>query len=618
MSNRRCSVWFQPDGYRVDVPEGTGFLEAAAEAGHLIEAECGGKGTCGSCLMEVRAASPDGRPSEGDEPRLLYACQARVERDSLATPLGTAPGQRRSIVTGTSYLLRQRAELGPQELGSVCRRLHVQVPSPSIEFCLSDRERLVREVAKAADVGGAVTLDLEVLRSLPDTLRSDGGRVTVTLWCEGKTAAIMDVMPGFPEARHLGVACDLGTSTVVQNLLDLDTGKVLAVASDYNRQMSSGADVISRIDCASRPGGIDRLREQAVATINALLHSLCSTGTTATKDLRAMVVSGNTTMAHLLLGVQPRYIREEPYVPAFSDVPACSAAELGIEIEPRGRIYCVPAVGSFVGGDIVSGILCQRRIGRAGELFLFIDVGTNGEIVLGNDEWLMTCACSAGPAFEGSGVSCGIRSAPGAIERINLWPDGEVRGYDVIGGGKPQGLCGSALIQILGELLRTGLIDQRGRLSSDANHPRITRSGRALAFIVEHGTHTRSGADIVLTDGDIDNLVRAKAAIYSGCSLLLRKVGLTFQDLDAVYVAGGFGQCIAVEQAVAIGLLPDIDRARFVFLGNSSLAGARLILLSSKQRERCLDIARTMTYIELSAEPSYMDEYTAALFLPHT
>jgi len=541
-----------------------------------------------------------------------------VERDSLATPLGTGPGQRRSIVTGTSYLLRQRAELGAEELRSVCRRLHVQVPPPSIEFCLSDRERLVREVAKVEDVGGAVTLDLEVLRCLPDTLRSDGGRVTVTLWCEGETAAIMDVRPGFPEGRHLGVACDLGTSTVVQNLLDLDTGKVLAVASDYNRQMSSGADVISRIDCASRPGGIDRLREQAVATINALLHSLCSTGAIPTKDLRAMVVSGNTTMAHLLLGVQPRYIREDPYVPAFSDVPACSAAELGVGIEPRGRIYCVPAVGGFVGGDIVSGILCQRRIGRAGELFLFIDVGTNGEIVLGNDEWLMTCACSAGPAFEGSGVSCGMRSAPGAIERIDLWPDGEVRGYDVIGGEKPQGLSGSALIQILGELLRTGLIDQRGRLNSDASHPRITQLGRARAFIVEHDAKTRSGADIFLTDGDIDNLVRAKAAIYSGCSLLLRKVGLTFQDLDAVYVAGGFGQYIAVEQAVAIGLLPDIDRVRFVFLGNSSLAGARLILLSTEQRERCLDIARTMTYVELSAEPGYMDEYTAALFLPHT
>ena len=619
-------VTFLPDGRAVEVPAGSSLLEAAARAGLLVEAECGGRGTCGSCLMEVaqgtESAERGARNREqgtGTSTSLVYACQSQVEADLTVTPLqGDLVPERRRIVTGTSYLLEQRAALaGTDELSPLCRRICVEVPAPSLEAATSDRDRLARAVRQAAGVE-SVNLDLAVLRRLPRALRADQGRITVTLWLDGGVAEVMDLAAGKPAGRLLGVACDLGTSTVVLKLLDLDTGDIVAVASDYNRQVRSGADVISRIDAATRPGGLRRLRDQVVTTINVLLRRLHDQASIAPEAVQALVVSGNTTMAHLLLGVEPRHIREEPYVPAFAEIPPGPAADLGLEVHPRARIYCLPAVGSFVGGDIVSGVLCQRRFARPEEVFLFVDVGTNGEIVLGGDGWMLCCACSAGPAFEGAGVSCGMRSTRGAVERIQLQPDGEVATYDVIGGVPPRGLCGSALIQLLGELLRTGLMDRGGRLRADPAHPRITRVGRARAYVVERGADTASGRDLLLTEPDMDNLVRAKGAIYSGCSLLLAKVGLTAKDLDTVYIAGGFGRYLAVDQAIAIGMLPDLPAERFAFLGNSSLAGACLSLLSTEQHRLGQRLARSMTYVELSAEPGYMDEYTGALFLPHT
>ena len=606
MSSRSYKVKFLPGGESVEVGAGTNLLEAAAEAGLLIEAICGGKGTCGSCLMEVRSVEPA-------EPQLVYGCREQVDDDLVVTPLETGIGERRRIVTGTSYLLRQTAQLTKEELHPLCRKVQLEVPPPSIDLAQSDGERLVRALKQSEGID-VVQLDLEILRQLPDALRLDGGCVEATLWDEPGNHRLLFLGRG---ARHrLGVACDLGTSTVVLKLIDLVTGKTLGVASDYNRQVRSGADVVSRIDFATaKPGNLESLQTQAVTTINVLLRRLCQQTGRRAETIGAMVVSGNTTMIHLMLGIQPRYIREEPYVPVFAELPSYEAGELGLEIHPGGRVLCVPAVGSWVGGDIVSGVLSQRRVGRRGEVFLFIDIGTNGEIVLGSDDWMLCCACSAGPAFEGGGVQSGMRATTGAIERIALTAEGIVRTYDVIGGGRPRGLCGSALIQLLGELWQFGVVDRRGRL---VPHERVVRFGRMKAFVVEGKERTDNGRDLLLTENDIDNLVRAKGAIYSGCSLLLRKVGLSFHDLDRVYVAGGFGRYIAVEQAVSLGMLPDLPAEQFTFLGNSSLTGAALMMLSSKQRDLAFEIARTMTYVELCAEPQYMDEHTGALFLPHT
>jgi len=609
--HRPLLVTFLPSGQKAEVQPGTLLVDAAAAAGVEVEAECGGKGTCGSCLMEIVAAAPDGEADPGAVPRLVYGCRETVEENLRVTPLASQAGRR--IVADTSYLVRGRTRLAEGELQPICRDVALKVLEPGAGT--TDVERLDGAVADAVGID-ALDLDLAALRAAPDAVREDGGRVTASLWTAAGQGRVTDIRPGHGAGGSLGIACDLGTSTVVVQLLDLGTGKVLASSADYNRQVRSGADVVSRIDRAGRAGGLGLMREQALTTLAVLLRRVCEQASVASDAIRAMVVAGNTTMIHLLLGVQPRFIREEPYVPVFDELASIRAQDLGLQLHPTARVFCVPGVGGFVGGDIVAGVLCQQRCAAEGEVSLFIDVGTNGEIVLAGDGWRMTCACSAGPAFEGAGVGCGMRAAAGAIERIELDDRGEVARFDVIGGGAPRGVCGSGLIQLLGELLRVGMVDRGGHFTADTAHPRVTRFGRHLAYVVARGKRTRD--DLILTGSDVENLVRTKAAIYSGCALLLRNVGLDFADLDRIYVAGGFGQTIAVDHAVAIGLLPDVGADRFTFLGNTALAGARLCLLSTEQRDQALDLARSTTYVELSTEPAYMDEYTAALFLPHT
>jgi uncharacterized 2Fe-2S/4Fe-4S cluster protein (DUF4445 family) len=280
-------------------------------------------------------------------------------------------------------------------------------------------------------------------------------------------------------------------------------------------------------------------------------------------------------------------------------------------------VRCAPGVGSYVGGDITAGVLCTEMLTRRDEALLFIDVGTNGEIVLGNAEWLVTCACSAGPAFEGSGIKCGMCAAAGAIEHVAIDAEGGLR-YDVIGGGKPAGVCGSGLISLLGQLFLRGVVDRSGRLNRELESERLVEIGGAPAFLLEHGEGTRDGHDLVITEPDIENLMRTKAAIYAACSLLVENVGLEWSAVSRVYIAGGFGRYIQVEDAVLIGMLPDLPFERFSYLGNSALAGARAALLSAEYRERLDEVAARMTYIDLSSEPRYMDSYMSATFLPHT
>ena len=608
---RPLTITFLPSGHKAEVQPDTVLIDAAAAAGVDVEAECGGKGTCGSCLMEIEPVTPNGEVVPGARPRLVYGCREIVETDLRVTPLASQAGRR--IVADSSYLVRCRTQLASGDLRPICRDVSVELSAPSAGA--TDVEQLQGALTGVVD-GDVPSLDLQALQQVPEAIRAAAGRVTASLWTDVGQGRITDIRPGHGGGRSLGIACDLGTSTVVVQLIDLGSGKVLASAADYNRQVRSGADVVSRIDRAGRAGGLDLLREQAMTTLAVLLRRVCEQASVSSEAIRAMVVAGNTTMSHLLLGVQPRFIREEPYVPVFDELASIRAQDLSLELHPTARVYCVPGVGGFVGGDIVAGVLCQIRCAAEDEVSLFIDIGTNGEIVLAGDGWRMTCACSAGPAFEGSGVGCGMRAAAGAIERIELDDQGEVARFDVIGGGPPRGVCGSGLIQLLGELLRVGMVDRGGHFTADTSHPRITRFGRHLAYVVARGQRTRD--DLILSGSDIENLVRTKAAIYSGCALLLRNVGLEFGDLDRVYVAGGFGQTIAVDHAVAIGLLPDVGADRFTFLGNTSLAGARLCLLSTAQRDQALAIARSTTYVELSTEPAYMDEYTAALFLPHT
>jgi uncharacterized 2Fe-2S/4Fe-4S cluster protein (DUF4445 family) len=330
------------------------------------------------------------------------------------------------------------------------------------------------------------------------------------------------------------------------------------------------------------------------------------------------VLSGNTTMSHLLLGLKPEYIRLDPYVPTVLHFPYMGASAIGIEINPDSWVYLSPCVGSYVGGDITAGALCTDLATDTEEINLFVDIGTNGELVVGNRDFLMTCACSAGPAFEGGGIDCGMRAAVGAIEKVQVDSQTGMARCSTIGHVKPRGICGSGMIGLLADLFLTGWIDAAGRLERTRPCPAIRIDGKRARYVLAEASESATGQELAVSETDIDNILRAKAAIYSACALMVRHLEMEFTDLAHVYIAGGFGRFLDLEKAISIGLIPDIPREKFHYIGNSSLTGSYMVAISQDYRRRQLELAQRMTCIELSSDPAYMDQYTAALFLPHT
>jgi uncharacterized 2Fe-2S/4Fe-4S cluster protein (DUF4445 family) len=578
-----ASVRFLPADITVEVPAGTLIHEAAIRAGLLdLELPCGGQGTCGQCLVEV-------------SDRLVMACQTRVSGQMVVrVPENHDVAMR---VVGDSHflisddLLPDRGKLSP-----LCRIERLTVPAATIAAHYSDWNRLVRELGSPVPVSA----ELEALRKLAAALREQDGRISVTLQERANGLHVVQVQAGHGAPQALGLAVDIGTTTVAAQLVDLADGRVLDTQTSYNLQVRRGADIITRIDYARTAERLEELRALALETINTLIAQM----TADPHHIHAAFIAGNTTMIHLLLGLPPRHIREAPYVPTVNPVPALTAQEVGLAVHPQAVVECAPGVGSYVGGDITAGLLATDLPTNHQDVFLFLDIGTNGEIVIGNAEWMVGCACSAGPAFEGSGIKCGMRAAEGAIEHIEI---GDTVSYKVIGGGKPAGICGSGLICLLGELFRRGIVDQSGRFHDGSR-----------TFLIESAANTATGEDLIITEADLENLIRTKAAIYAACSLILENVGLKWDAISRVYIAGGFGRYIQVAEAVLIGMLPDLPHKRFSYIGNSALTGAYIALLSREHRQRLAEIANRMTYVDLSSDARYMDSYIKALFLPHT
>ncbi|MHB0912345.1 MAG: ASKHA domain-containing protein [Armatimonadota bacterium] len=616
------NVCFMPNDITVEVPEGSLISEAAVLAGlEDLHLPCGGKGTCGKCLVEIVAGEPEvvghthldaalaGR-------NLVLACQTRV-RGEMTVRL-TQMREALARVVGDSHLLVSAEYLPqPDEIAPVFRAEKITVPPASIEEHYSDWQRLTQELARQ-NFEASTRTDVHVLRKLARTLRKKGGKVTVSLQEDFGGLKILDIEPGHVTVQSYGLAIDIGTTTVAVQLVNLVDGRVFVNGTSYNAQIRRGADVISRIDYARTPERQAEMRSLILDTLNSLITGRSADAGIPTSDIRAAFISGNTTMVHLLLGLPPKYIREAPYVPTVNPVPTLSAGDVGLAINPQALVAFSPGVGSYVGGDVTAGLLCTELIENKEEVFLFLDIGTNGEIVLGNADWMVTCACSAGPAFEGSGIKCGMRAAAGAIEYVSIGEGGEDVSYDVIGDTKPSGICGSGLICLLGELFVKGVLDQSGRFNTYLPTDRIVELDNTRGFVLEWGANTENGHDLVITEHDIENIMRTKAAIYAACSLILGNVGLDWSAISKVYIAGGFGRYLEVEDAVLIGLLPDLPYDRFEYIGNSALTGAYIALLSQKSRVKLQEIAQKMTYIDLSSDPSYMDSYLGAMFLPHT
>jgi uncharacterized 2Fe-2S/4Fe-4S cluster protein (DUF4445 family) len=604
------------------VPKGSVLLKAMADAGVVVDSSCGGQGVCGRCrvIVEEGEYNSETTPHLTDkevEQGYCLACVTLVEGDMrISIPPSIQLGKEK-ILAGVEGEAGYRMAVGHWEISPRTKKLHLKLPPPSLDDSLSDLERIRRELKVKGYASREIHCGLEVLRKLSQVLRERDWEVTLTLVEQDSLLRIMDIEPGDVTRHRFGLAIDVGTTTIVVHLVDLIDGRVVEVASSYNAQMSCGEDVISRIIYAQK-GGLSELNQRVISTINQLVEELAAKTGIDPEQLEGMVAAGNTTMTHLLLGIDPTYIRRDPYIPSATFFPLIRAKDLGLKVNRQALLYCMPCVASYIGGDITAGVL-RSEIYQDPELSLFIDIGTNGEIVLGNSEWLMAASCSAGPAFEGGGVKCGMRAMPGAIEQIRINRQNyEPEFIKVIGGGKPGGICGSGIIDALAGLLLAGVVDRKGKINRELKSPRIRVHNGVAEYVLAWAGDTRTKEDIVLTEVDIDNVIRAKGAMYAGFRILLKEMGQDFEQVSRFLIAGGLGNYLNIENAIVIGLLPDIPYDRFKYLGNSSVIGAHLALLSSRLREEGERIARNMTNVELSVSPGFMEEYMSALFLPHT
>jgi uncharacterized 2Fe-2S/4Fe-4S cluster protein (DUF4445 family) len=410
---------------------------------------------------------------------------------------------------------------------------------------------------------------------------------------------------------------DIGTTTIYGQVIDLISGAVLAEYGDFNGQISYGEDVISRIVYAEKPGGLQRLHEVVIHTVNGILGKIIKKSGIDHEDLSAITLAGNTTMTQLMLKVNPRYVRRSPYVPAATLYPPTRARDLGMDVGEHVSALVYPAISSYVGGDIVAGVM-GSGIYRSERLTLYLDVGTNAEIVIGNKDWLACAACSAGPAFEGGGLKFGMRAEKGAIEDFSIDPLTYEPMLITIGNVRPKGICGSGLINMVADMFEMGIINNLGKFNRDLKTDRIRKEDGIFEYVLAWKEETQIDRDVTLTEIDIENLIRAKGAIYSGCMTLLTEVGLSIQDIEQIILAGGFGSHVDLEKAMVIGLLPEMDAAKVTFIGNGSLMGARMSSLTNRIRKDVVQVTKKMTNFELSDTASYMDNYIAALFLPHT
>jgi len=609
---------------------GENLLDLARKANVVIDAPCSGNGSCGKCKVQLMSGDlkskkslhlDDSEFAEGwrlacgstvvGDVKVLVPDIASAYKSRMKTADLTEPDEIRIF---NELQANMRAAGLPQK--GFIRTFSVKMDAPTLDDTMPDNERLSRAVTEATGIKNVV-VPFFILKKLPDLLRDHD----FELRCVGElfedTMELLDLSSNTGSAPVCGLAVDIGTTTVTGVLTDLDTGTILSKASAGNGQIRYGADVINRIVEQQKPNGVLKLQKAVIEeTLLPLIDVLCKDAGIPQSRVYHMTIASNTTMNHLLLGVNADFLRSEPYVPAFFSIRPVLARPLGIELAPAAKLSLAPNIGSYVGGDITAGTLASM-IWNSEKLSMLIDLGTNGEIVFGNSEFLMSCACSAGPAFEGGDISCGMRATHGAIEAVTVDGDTMEPRMTVIGKIRPVGLCGSGIIDLIAELFRTGIINGKGKFIRDGRrvlHDEFGIGSYVLAFPEE----SASGRQVAITEVDIDNFIRAKAAIFSAILTLVSSLGFTYDMIERIYVAGGIGSGINIENAIRIGMFPDLPREKYSYIGNTSLAGAYAMLTSEDAAKKLFQLARSMTYLELSTQPNYMDAFVAACFLPHT
>lgn len=609
---KNCKVTFHPTGEEIEIPIGTPLQKAIDLAGLEFDFPCGGRGRCGKCRLQIRegsAPSSDADHDHLDEEEIRagfrLACAVTV-REDLVVELSPADTGGHKILVDAAM---KEIELKPH-----LRKIYREIPRPSLD----DRQPDWNRVRNALGLDKGCRISLSALQVLPEALREKKFRCTTVL----SGAEAVGIEAGDTTEKMLGMAFDIGTTTVVGYLIDLLTGKELGVASCINPQTKYGADVISRITYTGQEaGGLERLQSLIIETMNRIIDEAVADAGYTKEDLYAVSVVGNSCMHHLFLGLNPKHIALAPYVPVTGSPQQVDARMLGIQINPAGRVYVLPNIAGFVGADTV-GVILATEMDQGSEIRLAIDIGTNGEMVLGTRERLLACSTAAGPAFEGAQISCGMRGTKGAIDSVQL---GEDITYTTIGDEKPKGVCGSGLIDAVAVMLAAGIIDHRGRILSaeklsgsraESFAGRIVEHEGMTSFLLAAAEETAHGRPLLITQRDVRELQLAKGAIAAGVQILLEKYGIRPEDVFEVILAGAFGNYLDKHSACAIGLIPACLEDRVRPVGNAAGTGAKVALLSAGEYRRAAQISGFVEYEELAAYPKFTEIFSRALFFP--
>lgn len=619
----KIQVTIMPEGLNVEVEKGATLLDASNAAGITLKTSCGGQGTCGRCCVKVlegnvRGGNGNMSKSKKEEGYIL-ACTATVEDGPVTVDFPESSRLSEHQVLLDDSLGEVIKENQTEDFDNVdeafVMKVHVTMSEPTLLEAVDDYSRLCGELRGILDTEN-ITIAYDALKTLPFAVREDDWKVTVTCVMSDNGAEIIRVEPGHVDTPPYGIALDIGTTTVAAALVDLATGKKLQQSGTFNRQAAMGDDVISRIIYTEEEkNGLADIQRVVIETVNDLLDEMYVAQGITADDVSAMMVAANTTMIHLFLGIESRFIRREPYIPGAQDVPVFKAKDLGIHMHADAAIISFPSVASYVGGDIVSGSLLTG-IEKQDEFWLFIDIGTNGEMVLGNSDLLMCCACSAGPAFEGGGIAFGMRAMDGAIEKIVIDDNYNVS-YATVNNAPAVGICGSGLIDCLSTLRTAGIINRQGKMQQ-IDSDRMRQGAEGPEFVLVHAAESGIDKDIVITEADVENLIRAKAAVFAGIRIMLNKMELPLEAVSKILIGGGFGNYLNLSDSIRIGLLPDLPADFYSFIGNSSLKGAYMALLSRSVFRHSIELGQSMTYLELSDGNEFYDEYVQAMFLPHT
>ena len=627
-------VTFQIEGGSPVILEcnaGDNLLELARRGNVAIDAPCSGNGSCGKCRVKLVEGELESLPTrhisdEEYEAGWRLSCSSKVLGDCVIFVPDIASAYQSRMKTADlsspqEVAIFEECQNQLKESGihftNNYRAVTLTMEAPTLENTMPDNERLTWAIEEALGVEH-VQIPFCVMVKLASTLREYDFHVCVKGERIGDTFHCMEIC-GPEDTAIVGCAIDIGTTTVTMVLTDLETGKLLAKGSSGNGQIRYGADVINRIIEQGKSGGRKKLQDAILKeTLNPIIASLCKTAGINARSILRLSVGANTTMNHLFVGVDASSVRMEPYIPSFFHWEGLLAGDLKLPANPLAPVLIAPNIGSYVGGDITAGTLASG-IWDKDEMSLFIDLGTNGEIVFGNRDFLMSCACSAGPAFEGGDISCGMRATDGAMEACTIDKDTMEPTLSIIGdeGQKCVGICGSGIIDLIAELFRCGIINAKGLFVREGS--RVKRDAHGMGrYVVAWPEESETGREVALNEVDIDNFIRAKGAIFSAIDTLLKSVDMTVDMIDHVYVAGGIGSGINMKNAVTIGMFPDVELEKFHYIGNSSLTGAYAMVISDEAAAKTAEVASNMTYLELSTHPGYMDAFVAACFLPHT